>query len=147
MSDNESALSQKEARTKAEKLLSGTKTVFLATNGSHGHPNVRAMMPLVYEGVETLWFSTSLESSKIIELVKDNKAAVFGYSQRAKAEFRLWGEIAILDDLVSRKRIWTDELKEQFPEGVNDPDLRVLRFNVVSGLFTGKDGKNGIFTI
>jgi general stress protein 26 len=143
----EHELSQKDARAKAEKLLAATKTVFVATNGSHGHPNVRAMMPLAYEGVETLWFSTSLESSKIIELVKDSKAVVYGFSQRAKTEFRLWGDIAILDDTVSRKRVWTEELKEHFTGGVNDPHLRVLRFNVVSGLFNGKDGLSGIFTI
>ncbi|MDR1944301.1 MAG: pyridoxamine 5'-phosphate oxidase family protein, partial [Synergistaceae bacterium] len=70
----ERKLSQKDARGKAEKLLSDTKTVFLASNGSHGHPNLRAMAPLSFEGVENLWFATSLESSKILELIKDSKA-------------------------------------------------------------------------
>ena len=143
----EREIPQKEARAKAEKLLSGIKTVFLATNGSHGHPNVRAMMPLLFEGVETLWFSTHLESSKIMELVKDDKAAVFGYSSRSLSEFRLWGNVKILDDLVSRKHVWTDALKERFPGGAQDPNLRILRFNAVSGLFSGKDGHSGIFEI
>jgi general stress protein 26 len=143
----ERELSQEEARTKAEKLLSGVKTIFLATNGSHGHPNVRAMAPLSVDGVGILWFGTSLESSKIIELVKDDKAAVYGYSQRALSEFRLWGNVTILDDHASRKHIWTDDLKDHFPGGVQDPDLRVLRFQTVSGLYSGKDGKSGIFTI
>jgi general stress protein 26 len=143
----ERELSSKEARAKAEKLLSGAKTIFLATNGSHGHPNLRAVNPLSFEGAQTLWFSTSLESSKIIELVKDNKAVVYGYSPRASSEFRLWGSVVILDDAVSRKHIWQDALKQHFPGGINDPDLRVLRFDSISGLYTGKDGKSGIFTI
>lgn len=141
-------LTHKEARAKAEKLLSATKTVFLATNGSHGHPNVRAMMPLRIDGgVQTIWFSTGLDSSKIIELVKDDKAAVYGYSSRSMAEFRLWGRTTILEDAASRKLIWVDDLKEHFPGGLNDPNLRVLRFDVVSGLYCNKDGKSGIFTI
>lgn len=143
----ERELTQKDAMAKAAKLLSAAKTVFLATNGSHGHPNLRAMKPLVVEGAAVIWFSTSVGSSKIIELVKDEKAAIYGYSARTTAAFRLWGTIAILDDAASRKHIWTDSLKDHFPGGVNDSSLRVLRFNVVSGVYVGKDGKSGIFSI
>jgi general stress protein 26 len=143
----ERELTQKDAMAKAVKLLSGTKTVFLATNGSHGHPNLRAMAPLLVEDAATIWFSTSVESSKIIELVKDEKAVIYGYSPRTMAEFRLWGTIAILDDAAARKRVWTDSLKDHFPGGVNDSSLRVLRFDAVSGMYAGKDGKSGTFTI
>ena len=41
----ECELTQKESRTKAEKLLSSAKVVFVGTNGSHGHSNVRTMAP------------------------------------------------------------------------------------------------------
>jgi general stress protein 26 len=141
----ERELSQKDAKAKAEKLLAGAKTVFLATNGSHGHPNVRAMMPVKIEGADTVWFATSLESSKIIELVKDNKAAIYGYTpNNSLAEFRLWGEIAILDDHESRKYIWREEMKKHF-SGIDDRNMRILRFNVVSGLYA-KEGKSGIFS-
>jgi general stress protein 26 len=140
----ERELSHKDARARVEKLLAGAKTVFLATNGSHGHPNVRAMMPAKIEGADTVWFVTSLESSKIIELVKDNKAAIYGCAPNTLAEFRLWGEIAILDDHESRKYVWHDEMKKHF-SGIDDPDMRVLRFNVVSGLYA-KEGKSGIFS-
>lgn len=142
----ESELSRKEARAKAEKLLDATKIVFLATNGSHGHPNVRAMMPVKCEGVEKLWFCCDLESSKIIELVKSDKAVVYGYAPRTLAEFRLWGSVEILEDTASRKLVWNDELKKHFPGGVNDPTMRVLRFDVISGLYRNKD-KAGNFTI
>ena len=74
----EREISQKDAMDKAAKLLSGAKTVFLATNGSHGHPNLRAMAPLVVEGAAAIWFGTSVEFSKIIELVKDEKAVIGG---------------------------------------------------------------------
>jgi general stress protein 26 len=143
----EHEISREEARAKAEKLLSGAKTLFLATNGSHGHPNLRAMVPLLIEGVEVLWFSAHQESSKIIELAKDDKAAVFGYSPRSISEFRLWGSVEVLDDMASKERVWTDALKEHFPGGVQDPNLRILRFRSISGLFNAKDGKSGIFEI
>ncbi len=143
----ERELSQKEAREKAEKLLAGAKALFLATNGSHGHPNVRAMAPLKIEGAKTVWFATALESSKIIELVKDDKATLYGYAPRSMTEFRLWGRIQILDDAASRKKIWAEALKKYFPDGAGDSALRVLRFDTISGMYTGKEGKSGTFTI
>ncbi|MDR1021316.1 MAG: pyridoxamine 5'-phosphate oxidase family protein [Synergistaceae bacterium] len=141
----EHEISREDAMAKALKLLSGTKTVFLATNGSHGHPNLRAMAPLGSEGTHTLWFSTSSESSKVNELAHDDKAVVYGYSPRNMSEFRLWGSVEVLDDTDSREYIWTEALKEHFPGGASDPNLRVLRFSAVSGMYTAKDGQNGVF--
>ena len=141
----ERELSPKETRAKIEKLMSNVSTVFLATNGSHGHPNVRAMMPVRVDETNAVWFTTTLESSKLIELVKNDKAAVYGYSPNTMAEFRLWGNVTILDDPESRKHIWADELKKYYPGGVDDPSMRVLRFDVVSGLYA-KDNKSGIFS-
>lgn len=141
----ERELTEKEARTKVEKLLSTVDTVYLATNGSHGHPNIRPMMPVKIDGVEKIWFCTDLESSKIIELIKDSKAAISGHSPKSMAEFRLWGSMHILDDAASRQYVWNEELESQYT-GEDDPTMRVLRFDVISGMYNNK-GKSGIFTI
>jgi len=141
-------LTQKEAREKAEKLLDKAKSVFLATNGSlGGHPNVRAMAVARNEGVVRIWFCTSLGSDKLIELIKDEKATIYCYNTRTMAEFRLWGTVEILDDADSRKHAWNDEFKAYFSGGVNDPDLRVLRFDASNGVYSAPDGKSCQFTI
>lgn len=127
-------LSARDARAKAEKLIGGLDVVFVATNGSHGHPNVRAMAPIRVDSLDLIWFATSLESSKIIELVKDHNAVVYGYSPETLAEFRLWGSVAIMDDHETRSQVWCDELKEHF-EGPDDPNMRVLKFVSVSGKY------------
>ena len=141
----ERELTDKETRSKVEKLLSAVDAVYLATNGSHGHPNIRPMMPVRVDGVEKIWFCTALESSKIIELVKDSKAAISGHSPKSMAEFRLWGSMHILDDAVSRQYVWNEALSAYFT-GEDDPNMRVLRFDVISGMYNNK-GKSGIFTI
>ncbi|MDR1915000.1 MAG: pyridoxamine 5'-phosphate oxidase family protein [Synergistaceae bacterium] len=138
--------SNKEARAKIEKMLSGAKIVYMGTNGSHGHPNIRAVSPAKIEGVETIWFVTDLNSSKIIELVKDNKAVVYALGARMVAECRLWGYVTILDDAASKKSVWHDDLKKHlFPDGVNSSSLRVLRFDVSNGYYSSKGGKCGEF--
>jgi general stress protein 26 len=140
-------LSEKEARAKAEKLMGGTKTIFLATNGSHGHPDVRAMSPVLTEGVKEMYFVTALFSNKLKELQNDDKAVVYAYSPRSGTELRLWGTMEIRDDAASKKRVWNDDLKEHFELGVNDPSLVVLQFSAISGSFTSKDGRTGVFSV
>lgn len=140
--------SPKEAKEKAEKLLDKAKAVFLATNGSlGGHPNVRAMAVAEHDGIARIWFLTGLDSDKILELVKDDKATIYGYSPRTMAEFRIWGNVVIADDPESRKHAWKDEYKEYFPGGAGDPNLRVLRFDVSNGMYSAAYNKSGQFTI
>ncbi|MDR1472611.1 MAG: pyridoxamine 5'-phosphate oxidase family protein [Synergistaceae bacterium] len=138
--------SDRETKARAEKILSGVKTVYMGTNGSHGHPNVRAMSPSKVEGADTLWFVADLNSSKIIELVKDSKAVIYALGPRNAAECRLWGSVTILDDEASKKMVWSDEYKKHlFPDGVNSSNMRVLRFDVSNGHYRGKGGKYGEF--
>lgn len=132
------------ARALIEEVLRGAKDVIFATNGSHGHPNVRTMYVACHDGAEALWFTTSLESSKIIELIKNEKAAIY-IKCDGNAEVRLWGKVVILDDRESRERVWCDDLRAAFPDGAHDPNMRVLRFDVISGLYA-KEGRSGIFT-
>jgi general stress protein 26 len=61
-------------------------------------------------------------------------------------ECRFWGAVSILEDATSRKHIWNDELKKLFEGGVEDPRLRVLRFDISNGIYSNKDGKIGNFT-
>ena len=142
----ECVLTEKEAMDKAEKILSGAKAVFLATNGSHGHPNLRALAPIGREGLSTVWFAVNAQSCKIAELMCDSKAVVYGYAPRTLAEFRMWGNAAILDDEESKERFWCDEFEEYFT-GKDDPDLRILRFDAISGVYADKSGKGGMFKI
>jgi general stress protein 26 len=138
-------IDQKEAREKVTKLLAGAKTVYLGTNGSHGHPNVRAMTPAYLVGAETIWFVTDVESSKVMELLKDDKAVLYAPAARNNGECRLWGRVEIFDDLASKKLVWQASFKEHFPEGIDSPRLRVLCFHVNNALYCNKAGKTGEF--
>ncbi|MDR1508826.1 MAG: pyridoxamine 5'-phosphate oxidase family protein [Synergistaceae bacterium] len=140
-----SELGAKEARAKTERVLAGAKVVYMATNGSHGHPNVRAMSPAKTDGAKALWFVTDVGSSKIAELVNDGKSVIYAMAPRAAGECRVWGSVDILDDEKSRKIAWRDEFAEHFPGGKDSPELRVLRFNVSNGVYCGKTGKKGEF--
>jgi general stress protein 26 len=134
-----------EAKAKTARVLAGAKVVYMATNGSHGHPNVRAITTAKADGAEALWFVTDAGSSKVAELAADGKAVIYAAAPRGAGECRVWGSVDILDDKASRKAVWRDEFAEYYPEGVNSPELRVLRFNIANGVYCSKAGKKGEF--
>jgi general stress protein 26 len=138
-------LKAEEAKTKTGRVLAGAKVVYMATNGSHGHPNVRAMSTAKAEGVKALWFVTDAGSSKVAELAGDNKSVIYAAAPRGAGECRVWGSVDILDDGASRKTAWRDEFMEHFPGGAGSPELRVLRFNIANGVYRSKAGKRGEF--
>jgi general stress protein 26 len=139
-------ITKAEAKERSAKILSGVKTVYLATNGSHGHPNLRAMTIARVSGVKTIWFAAAAGSSKFAELERDGKAVVYASDSRKTAECRLWGYVEIFDDPESKKIVWRDELEKfLFVEGIESPDVRALRFTVTSGIYRNKTGAEGEF--
>jgi general stress protein 26 len=129
------------------KLLTSVNKVYLATNGAHGHPDVRAMAPIKVDGMKTIWFASSDGSNKVLELQQDNHAMVYVEAPRMGGECRLWGYIEILNDKDSREHVWTDVTAEHYPEGVDSPELRALRFDVVYGTFSDKNWETTPFKI
>ena len=134
-----------DAIAKTAKLLAGAKTVYLATNGSHGHPNLRAMMPAKVEGARTVWFATSAGTNKIVELQHDKHAVIYVEGPRMSGESRLWGYVEVLDDMESKKKVWNDEIAKHFPEGIES--MKVLRFDAHSGVYADKKWETFPFEI
>lgn len=72
------------------------------------------------------------------------KVALYGFHAESMAEFRLFGTVELLTDAASRQRVWKEEYKEYWPEGIDSPDLLVLKFTTVRGSCCGP-GKCGSF--
>ncbi|MDR3164260.1 MAG: pyridoxamine 5'-phosphate oxidase family protein, partial [Synergistaceae bacterium] len=97
------------------------------------------------EGVKTLWFVASEESSKVKELLRDDKAVIYVPAARGGGEVRFWGNVEILEDMASRKKVWSDEYAAHFPNGIESPDVRVLRFQVSNGIYVDKNWQRHAF--
>jgi general stress protein 26 len=111
--------------------------VFLATFGTDGYPDVRVLLVAANDGVDAIWFATDAGCGKIAQLQKNPKAAIYGYDGETMAsEFRLFGTVELLSDADSRRKVWRDDFIEHWPDGVDSPDMIVLRFNTDSGLYS-----------
>ena len=141
---NAKEMKAKDLMKRAERLIAPMGTVFLATNGQGGFPDVRAVSPTRVEGAGTLWFLTSECSDKCGELTKDPRCMVYATDMEATetyVELRLWGKMEIFADADSRSLAWKDEYLGYFPGGKDNPGLRVLKFTAKSGAIQTPEGK------
>lgn len=137
-------IAEAEAKTLATQLLTSLESLTMATVDTNGEPNLRCMMVSAVDGIETVWFSTSAQSEKVAELKANPKSALYGFHPEQMSEVRLYGTIELLTDQKSRERVWKEEYKQYWPEGITAPDMMVMKFTVKHGKFSG-GGKTGSF--
>ena len=142
---NPTQLNAAEVKDRIQKAFGKIPFVSFGTFGTNGWPNVRVLLVAAKDGIETVWFATSVNSPKIAELKANPKAIIYGYDGEAMQEFRLFGKVEMLTDSASRQKIWKDEYIEHFPEGIDSPDMVVLRFDTESGFFDCYMRETGTF--
>lgn len=140
-------ISPEEAERAALKLLEKTCPLMVGTIGKDGGPNVRYLVVGAFDGLETVWFSTSAGSEKVAEIKADPRAVLYGSHPETMSEFRLFGTVELLTDMESRKRVWKEEYKQYWPDGIESPDIMVLKFSTRRGCYNGSDGKSGTFEL
>lgn len=133
-----------EAKARAEAILRSLPGLSVATNGGKGYPNLRALAIGHVDDIQTIWFSTSSCSHKLEELAADPHATLYGFDMQSMAEFRLYGSFEKLTNAESRKKVWKDEYKAYWPDGVDSPDMTVLKFTTKSGVYANF-GEMGTF--
>lgn len=136
-----------EKNEAAEQLLGGGKTVFLVTAGDDRRFDARAMMVAASEGFSTVWMVTCKCSGKFVQLSKDPRCMVYATLADPTddyLELRLWGSAELLDDPNSRRFAWREECRPFFPEGMDDPNLVVVKFTADSGVMRTTEGMENL---
>lgn len=78
----------------------------------------------------TLWFLTGKDSHKDEEIAKDNRVGV-SYASNSKSTYvSISGTGAISNDREKIAELWSPEHKAWFPEGKDDPNIRILKVTV-----------------
>jgi general stress protein 26 len=126
-------LNKKEAMAQGLKLIKRSKFCMLGTNGDDGFPNIKGMLNLKHKRLKNIWFSTNTSSKRVQRLKKDNRACVYYVDGTSFEGLMLVGTIEILQDIESRKMLWTEGAEVYYPLGVEDPDYSVLCFAAKSG--------------
>ena len=123
-----SRLTKEEVIKESMELIERSKICLLGTNGADGFPYIKAMLNVKHEGLKKVWFSTNTSSNRVQRLKQDNRASVYYVDENTYQGLLLIGTVEILQDIESRKMLWTKGAEIYYPKGITDPDYTVLCF-------------------
>ncbi len=82
----------------------------------------------------TLWFFTKKSSPKVEEVQQNLDQVNVSYSDPNKMSFvSVSGKAELVDDKTKLKELWSPYLKVFFPQGLDDPDLTLMKITANYG--------------
>lgn len=123
------------------RLTRGVALCVLMTAGADGTIHARVMQPFPVEPDLTLWFGTSPDSRKIVDIGHDARATVTFQSVDGSAYASLSGPVELVDDLAARRQMWRDDWTQYFPAG---PDEGYVLIRMVPERIEVLDFVNGV---
>ena len=89
----------------------------------------RPMSTTKVEEDGTTWFFTSIVSGKIEEIRNDHLVRMI-YAHPGKSSYMdVWGVANVVKDKQKIQELWNPIVKAWFPDGVDDPNLCLIRVN------------------
>ncbi len=113
--------------TKTRDYLDSVKTVSFATS-TESNPSCRIMAIQKVEDDLKMLFVTHKSSPKMEQIEKNTSVCIASFNEETLRDIRLFGRIEVLIDMETKKYVWKEELEPYFPDGINDPELTVLKF-------------------
>lgn len=120
-----------EARNKIWALIKDIKVAMMATWDQDTHEaHSRPMMALQTEAFDgTLWFFTGKDSRKAHEISESHEALLSYADPKAMTYVSVSGRATLTDDRLKIAELWSNSAKIWFPDGQDDPNLVLLRFD------------------
>ena len=123
----EKNLQDQEALKKFKKLVEDINICMFITMAKEPHEHTRPMATIEVEDDGTLWFFTDVRSIKVEEVVVD-RTVHLAYAHPGKESYLdVWGRAEVITDRQQVIDKWSPIVKAWFPDGVNDPNLGLLK--------------------
>lgn len=113
-----------------EDLIQGIRIAMMTTVCKDGSLTSRPMATLEPPIDGRLWFFTKADSAKVGEVEEEGQVNVSYVNVRDSIYVSLSGQATLVQDRQQIEKLWTDDLKAWFPEGLNDPELVLLRVDI-----------------
>jgi len=117
-----------ESIQKVRDLIKGIKIAMLTTVNNDGVLHSRPMGTQQVEFDGDLWFFTGSDTQKVNEIKNDQLVNV-SYANDPRY-VSISGTAQIVNDKAKMKALWNPLFKAWFPDGLDDPTLRLLKVTV-----------------
>jgi general stress protein 26 len=122
----EKNLENAEAAKKFKKLVTDINVCMFITNNRENN-HTRPMATIEVEDNGTLWFFTDVRSIKVEEVSAENKVHLVYAHPGKESYLDVWGKADVITDKQIIKDKWSPLVKAWFPNGVDDPNLALLK--------------------
>lgn len=149
-----------EQLKKVNDLITGIKIATLVTMSQEGFKG-RPMSTSDVDDNGNLWFFTNAYTEKVEEILEDRSVFLSYANPSENTYVMVSGEGVIVNDKAKMEALWEPGLKEWFPEGLQDPRMRLLKvlpkeieywggdsgklatgFKMLKAILTGKEYKD-----
>ncbi|MDF3035684.1 MAG: Pyridoxamine 5-phosphate oxidase-related, FMN-binding protein [Paucimonas sp.] len=129
-----------EGLQKVAELISDIKFAMMTTEDESGTLRSRPMTTLQMDANGTLWFFTSVSSPKVEEMNSHHDINL-SYSRTDKQDYlSVSGTGEIVRDKAKMAELWTPWIKPWFPNGLDDPDLVLMKVTVTQAEYWDSPG-------
>lgn len=115
---------------KIRDLIQGIRFAMLTTVDTDGSLRSRPMATQEAEFDGELWFFTGASSPKVDEVGRDHRVNLSYAAPDDNTYVSISGTARLVRDKAKAKELWNPALKAWFPDGLDDPDLALLRVQV-----------------
>ena len=127
---NNGHLTHDEAVRKLNELIKDIQVAMLTTVDDEGALRSRPMATQKPDFDGQLWFFTSGSSPKAREIEREHQVNI-SYADPDKNRYvSVSGTGQVVYDPAKNKELWTSAYKAWFPQGLDDPNLALLRVDV-----------------
>ncbi|MGI9105247.1 MAG: pyridoxamine 5'-phosphate oxidase family protein [Pyrinomonadaceae bacterium] len=128
MVENETG--QSESIRKLGEMIADIEFAMLTTAEADGALRSRPMATQQVEFAGDLWFFTRASSPKVDEVEHEHHVNVSYAKPDAQRYVSVSGKARLVRDREKFEELWKPSLKAWFPEGLDDPDLALLKVTV-----------------
>jgi general stress protein 26 len=116
-----------DKREKVAELIRKVKFTMLTTTEADGSLRSRPMTMLDEDFVDELWFFVGANSGTVAEIKADSQVDLSFADPGANIYVSLSGTASLVRDSQKAKELWNPIYKAWFPDGLDDPNLALLR--------------------
>ncbi len=123
-------MTREQMVAKVAGLIKDINICMLTTEAEDGLLHSRPMATQKTEFDGTLWFFTGLSTGKISE-IDWNPEVNLSYAEPSDTRYvSMSGTAEIVNDRAKMQELWSEIYKAWFPQGLDDPDLCLIRVEV-----------------
>lgn len=115
---------------KVAEMVGEAKFAMLTTMEKDGTLRSRPMATMELDGGGNLWFFTSRSSPKVEETDQHRQVNLCYVRSEKQDYLSVSGVAQLIDDKEKMKALWTPWIKPWFPQGLDDPDLALLKVRI-----------------